>query len=245
MALKKYFLHLLQSEKCATMGLFLYIDDPFYYFMAELEISNQDNGRQSESEEYLSIESLFMEMIRVFVLAVVIIIPVRVFLFQPFFVQGSSMQPNFQDGEYLVISEIGYKQTRVGWSDQFSFNVASFRELPRQDVVVFRFPKNPEEFFIKRVIGLPKEAVEIKRGKVIIYNDQHKDGFILDESAYLSADVLTEDMPRMELSENEYFVMGDNRQFSYDSRKIGPIEKDKIIGRVLLRAWPTGRLSWY
>jgi signal peptidase I len=213
--------------------------------MTELGTTGQYSEKKDAPEEYLGIGHLFIEMIRIFILAVVIIIPVRVFLFQPFFVQGSSMQPNFQDGEYLVISELGYKQTHVGWLDNFSFDVASFREIPRQDVVVFRFPKNPEEFFIKRVIGLPKEAVEIRRGKVIIYNEKHPGGSVLDESAYIGPDILTEDMPRTELSEDQYFMMGDNRQFSYDSRKIGPIGKEKIIGRVLLRAWPAERLSWY
>lgn len=200
--------------------------------------------RNDEKEEYLSMGGLLAEMARVFLLAVVIIIPVRVFLFQPFFVQGSSMEPNFEDGEYLVISEFGYKQTKVGWTDT-SFRLKPFKEIARQDVVVFRFPKNIEEFFIKRVIGLPGEAVEIRRGQVLIFNQEHPDGFVLDESAYLSKAVAMQDMPRMELSTEQYFVMGDNRAHSYDSRSIGPIGKDKVIGRVLLRAWPVDHFSMY
>lgn len=197
------------------------------------------------NEEYLGIGGLLLEMVRVFVLAVVIIIPVRVFLFQPFFVQGSSMEPNFEDGQYLVVSEFGYKQTDFGWSDEPFFQVTPWKDVARQDVLVFRFPKNPKEFFIKRVIGLPGEAVEIRKGKVIIYNDEHPDGFVLDESAYLSPAILTQDMPRMEVPEHQYFMMGDNRMFSYDSRAIGPIGEDKVIGRVLLRAWPMERASFY
>lgn len=207
-----------------------------------MEVSPQNTESQ---EVYLGMGGLFAEMLRVFLLAVVIIIPVRVFLFQPFFVQGSSMEPNFEDGEYLVISEFGYKQTRIGVSDKLSFQVTPFKEIARQDVAVFRFPKNTEEFFIKRVIGLPGEAVEIRRGKVIIFNSEQPEGFYLDESAYLSPAVLTQDMPRMELGADQYFVMGDNRMFSYDSRAIGPIGKDKIIGRVLLRAWPVSKASMY
>ncbi len=205
-------------------------------------VPNQQGG---ENEEYLGIGGLLLEMVRVFILAVVIIIPVRVFLFQPFFVQGSSMEPNFEDGEYLVVSEFGYKQTKVGFSDSASFEVMPFKDVTRQDVLVFRFPKNPQEFFIKRVIGLPGESVEISRGKVIVYNTEHPDGFVLDESAYLSPAVVTQDMPRMEIPQNHYFMMGDNRMFSYDSRAIGPIDADKIIGRVLLRAWPMERFSLY
>ncbi|MBP7061105.1 MAG: signal peptidase I [Candidatus Moranbacteria bacterium] len=209
-----------------------------------METSKDADGEQSQEEHYLGIGGLFAEMARVFLLAVVIIIPVRVFLFQPFFVQGSSMEPNFQDGQYLVISEFGYKQSTIGWEGT-SVQVKPFKEIERQDVAVFRFPKNTEEFFIKRVIGLPGESVEIRRGKVIIYNTDHKDGFVLDESAYLSPAVLTQDMPRMEIGPNQYFAMGDNRMFSYDSRAFGPIDKDKIIGRVLLRAWPIDHFSLY
>ena len=195
--------------------------------------------------EYLGTGSLLMEMVKVFLLAVVVIIPVRVFLFQPFFVQGSSMEPNFQDGQYLVISEFGYKQTNVGLSGRFHFTVDSFKNIERQDVAVFHNPQNPEQFFIKRVIGLPGEAVEIRQGKVIIYNAIHPDGFVLDESAYLGASTFTQDTPRTTLAEDAYFVMGDNRMFSYDSRSIGPVKKDKIVGRVLMRAWPVERFSMY
>lgn len=200
---------------------------------------------KKEEAEYMGIGGLLLEMGRVFLLAVIIIIPVRVFLFQPFFVQGSSMQPNFEDGEYLVISEFGYKQTTIGWSDKELFTVTPFQEFSRQDVAVFRFPKNTEEFFIKRVIGLPGESVEIKRGKIVIYNTQYPEGFILDESAYIGVDILTADIPKTTVGPDQYFLMGDNRMYSYDSRVFGPVNKDKIIGKVLLRAWPAGRLSLF
>jgi signal peptidase I len=207
--------------------------------------SQQENKSQETDEEYMSISGLLLEMVRVFLLAVIIIIPVRVFLFQPFFVQGSSMEPNFKDGEYLVINEFGYKQTDVGFGGHSFFQVQPFQELERQAPVVFRFPKNEEEFFIKRVIGLPGEAVEIKQGRVVIYNSLYPQGYILDESAYLGPEVLTKDMPRMEIGLNQYVLMGDNRMFSYDSRAFGPVGKEKIIGTVLLRAWPAERFSLY
>jgi signal peptidase I len=200
---------------------------------------------KTEKIEYLGIGGLLWEMVKVFLLAVVVIIPVRVFLFQPFFVQGSSMEPNFEDGQYLVVSEFGYKETDLNLSEGFHFAVNPFRTIERQEVTVFRYPKNPSQFFIKRVIGLPKEAVEIRQGKVIIYNTEQPKGFVLDESAYLSAGAFNNDMPKITLGDDEYFVMGDNRMYSYDSRSIGPIKKDKIIGRVLLRAWPVERFSLY
>jgi signal peptidase I len=210
-------------------------------------MKNWDNKlKTSQTEpEFLGIGGLLWEMVKVFLLAVVVIIPVRVFLFQPFFVQGSSMEPNFEDGQYLVISEFGYKQTDVNPSGDFGFTISPFKIIERQDVAVFRYPKNLTQFFIKRVIGLPGEAVEIRRGRVMIYNVAQPNGFVLDESAYLSAGALNNDMSRVTLGDDEYFVMGDNRMFSYDSRSIGPIKKNKIIGRVLLRAWPVERFSLY
>lgn len=211
-------------------------------------LKNQSEKSMSGGEnevEYLGIGGLLLEMGKVFLLAVVIIIPVRVFLFQPFFVQGSSMEPNFEDGQYLVISEFGYKETELRLSDTFNVTFDSFKNIERQDVTVFRYPKNPEQFFIKRVIGLPGESVEILRGKVTIYNEIHPDGYVLDESAYIGPGTLTQDMPRKDLGDDEYFVMGDNRMASYDSRSIGPIKKNKIVGRVLLRAWPVEQFSLY
>ncbi|MFZ2187432.1 MAG: signal peptidase I [Candidatus Moraniibacteriota bacterium] len=208
-------------------------------------MSNIPQTSPETEVEYLGIGGLLLEMVKVFLLAVVVIIPVRVFLFQPFFVQGSSMEPNFEDGQYLVISEFGYKQTDVNLLDRFAFSVDAFKMIDRQDAIVFRYPKNPEQFFIKRVIGLPGESVEIRQGKVIIYNAARPEGFLLDESAYLGVGILTQDMPKTSVGNDAYFAMGDNRMFSYDSRMFGPVKKDKIIGRVLLRAWPAGRLSLY
>lgn len=217
----------------------------FTFYIAMPEYKETSEKPQETEIEYLGIGGLILEMVKVFLLAVVIIIPVRVFLFQPFFVQGSSMEPNFQDGQYLVVSEFGYKQTAVDAAGLFHFTVSPFKSINRQDVVVFRYPKNPEQFFIKRVIGLPGESVEIRRGKVIIYNETHPEGFALDESSYLGADVLTQDMPKVTLQNDAYFVMGDNRMFSYDSRAFGPLKKDMMIGRVLLRAWPAEKFSLY
>lgn len=206
---------------------------------------NKSIDVEKEDPEYLGIGGLLLEMVKVFLLAVVVIIPVRVFLFQPFFVQGSSMEPNFLDSQYLVISEFGYKQTDISLPNWFHWNVRPFKTIVRQDVAVFRYPKNPEQFFIKRVIGLPGEAVQILHGKVTIYNKVHPDGFTLDERAYLGPGIVMQDMPAVTLKDDEYFMMGDNRMFSYDSRAIGPINKSAIIGRVLLRAWPLDHFSIY
>lgn len=193
-------------------------------------------------ETSLGLRELVIELVKVFFLAVVIIIPVRIFLFQPFFVQGSSMEPNFEDGEYLIVSEFGYKQVRLGGRENMPLVMSDFRDLARQEAIVFRYPKKPEQFFIKRLIAFPGESIEIKNNQVYIYNQDNPKGTILDERSYIHTDVTLADMPKKKMADDEYFVMGDNRDASYDSRFFGPVEKKFIMGRVLLRAWPFGEV---
>lgn len=201
----------------------------------------ENNSQPIRDPRYYGIGEFILEIIKVFVLALVIIIPIRVFLFQPFFVQGASMEPNFENSEYLIVNELGYKETDIKIGSQNIFDVKPFKEISRQTVIVFRYPKNPSQYFIKRVIGLPGEKLEIKDGKVIIYNSENPNGFVLDESAYLSNFVKTNGNGVYVLKNNEYFVMGDNRMFSSDSRSWGPIQKSDVIGKVLFRAWPVNK----
>jgi signal peptidase I len=208
-------------------------------------LPKRESGSKSETEEELSAGQFFLEMVKVFLLAAVIIIPVRVFLFQPFFVQGSSMQPNFENGEYLVVNEFGYKKTQVGPSGSLSFTVAPFYSLTRQEPVVFRSPQKQGLYLIKRVIGLPGETVRIERSKVIVEDAAHPEGYVLDESAYLASSVVTTDMKPITLGADQYFVLGDNRMNSLDSRVFGPVDRGLIVGRVLFRAWPLPRAEWY
>lgn len=195
---------------------------------------------ENEFEETLTTGQLFFELVKVILLAFIIIIPVRAFLFQPFFVSGQSMEPNFDEGQYLVITEFGYKTTDSLLGIPFGFTVRPYKDLYRGDVAVFEVSKNPETYYIKRVIGLPGESIEIKRGRVVIYNNTNSEGMFLDESEYLSQEALLslQDMSRVTLGENEYFFMGDNRNHSHDSRSIGPVKRGQVTGRVLFRAWP-------
>ncbi len=199
----------------------------------------------SPKEVYYGVGSFIIEIVKVFFWAVIIIVLIRLFLFQPFFVQGASMEPNFEDGEYLIVSELGYKQTSLGFKGNNLFTIEPFRKLERGDVVVFRYPKNPSQFFIKRVIGLPGEKITIKDGQIIINNEENPQGFILDESDYLPSDRKTQGEMSKDLKEDQYFVMGDNRGASHDSRYWGPLPENKIIGRVLLRAWPLDKIAVY
>lgn len=196
-----------------------------------------------QNEQYYGVGGFILEIIKIFILALMIIVPIRAFLFQPFFVQGASMEPSFENNQYLIVNEFGYKKTVVDIGGKKIFTVDPFKDLKRQQIIVFRYPKDTTKFFIKRIIGLPGEKIEIKDGKVKIYNQENLDGFILDESAYLSSNIKMSENLNMTLKNDAYFVMGDNRLFSSDSRVWGPVSKDDVIGSVLLRAWPLNKIS--
>ncbi|MBI4812775.1 signal peptidase I [Candidatus Falkowbacteria bacterium] len=165
------------------------------------------------------------ETIKIVVVSALIVVPIRYFVVQPFFVKGASMEPGFDDGHYLIINEISYRL-----------------EAPeRGDVIVFRYPLDPSQYYIKRIIGLPGETVEIVGGGVIIYNQRHPAGMVLVEDYLVAGQKTTGDF-RVTLRGDEYFVLGDNREASSDSRRWGPLDKDYIIGRVWVRAWPPDRL---
>ncbi|MFA5359752.1 MAG: signal peptidase I [Patescibacteria group bacterium] len=168
------------------------------------------------------------ELVKVVAISLAIIIPVRYFLIQPFYVKGASMEPSFYDKEYLIIDEISYR----------------FNTPERGDIIVFRYPRNPEEYFIKRIIGLPGEKVEIQDGSVYVYNKENPLGLKLEEP-YLEAEQKTYALSEepVALSDSEYYVLGDNRNASKDSRSFGPVDKKLITGRVLLRGWPFNRVD--
>ena len=141
------------------------------------------------------------------------------------------MEPNFFDHEYLIIDEISYR----------------FTNPERGQVIVFRYPRNPQEYFIKRVIGLPGEEVMIKDGVVQVFNQENPEGLLLNES-YLSDDAMTFSSgsasdERVPIGSNEYYVLGDNRSASKDSREFGPVDKSFITGKVWLRGWPFSRAT--
>ncbi len=211
-------------------------------------IPNDSDFNYFEEQQEYSFAQIFWEAIKVILISIIIIVPVRVFLVQPFFVKGASMEPNFKDKEYLIINEFGYKQTKVGLNlngKQYTFfSVEPFRSLERGDVVVFRFPMDPKEYFIKRVIGLPGEKIEIKDSKIIIYNEENPKGFLLEEN-YLPFGEQTLKDQVVQLKSDEYFVLGDNRNHSYDSRDWGPLNRNYVIGRAILRAWPVSRFDLF
>lgn len=170
--------------------------------------------------------SFIWEVMKIVLVALAIVIPIRYFLFQPFLVSGQSMEPNFENGDYLIVDELSYRM----------------REPKRGEVIVFKAPPEASAAsvrFIKRIIGLPGETVEIKDGKVMIIKENTE---ILDESQYLpeGLETLAGSMgdKKVTIPENEFFVLGDNRSLSSDSRSWGLLPRKNIIGRVYVRIWP-------
>ncbi len=174
-----------------------------------------------------AITLFILEVLQIIIISSAIIIPIRYFLIQPFYVKGASMEPNFYDQEYLII-------------DELSFRV---REPHRGEIVVFRYPKDPDEFFIKRIVGMPGETVEVNNGKVLIYNDDNPNGMLLEEE-YLEGEK-TFGKKRATLSADEYYVLGDNRDESLDSRSFGPVKDKHLIGRVWVRGLPLSRMQTF
>ncbi|MFA6603616.1 MAG: signal peptidase I [Patescibacteria group bacterium] len=170
----------------------------------------------------------FGELLHVVIISLAIIVPVRYFLIQPFYVKGASMEPNFYDHEYLIIDELSYR----------------LHEPVRGDIVVFRYPNDPRQFFIKRVIGLPGDRVVVSGGQVTIYDAAHPDGWLLDESAYLGA-LRTPGEKDVTLGAGEFFLMGDNRSASLDSRVFGPVSRPFVVGRVWFRGWPPEKMRLF
>ena len=160
------------------------------------------------------------ELLKILLISLLIIIPIRYYVIQPFFVKGESMEPTFQNGDYLLVDELSYH----------------FRAPQRGEVIVFRFPQQPKEFFIKRIIGLPNETVKIVNHTIYIYNQAHPDGFKLNEKYLPPEPFLGNEV--LKLDKNSYFVMGDNRAHSFDSRAWGAVPRKDLVGRVLFRVWP-------
>jgi signal peptidase I len=174
------------------------------------------------------------EVLRVVLISLVIILPVRYFVVQPFFVKGSSMVPNFHDKEYILVDKWSYRLGRP----------------ERGDVIVFKAP-NRNEYYIKRIIGLPGESVLVENNTVTIFNERHPDGYVLDERVYLPKENPTfcvGNDPRfcgakVTLDAEHYFVLGDNREHSSDGRSFGPITRASFAGLAWLRLWPLDEIK--
>lgn len=178
-------------------------------------ISNEMNETQ---------DNFFIEVLKFSIITLVIVLPFRMYIAKPFIVNGASMSPTFETGSYLIIDQLTYK----------------IKEPQRGDIVVFKYPNDPSRFFIKRIIGLPKETVEIINGHTIIKNGNNLEGIEIKENYVKN---LSNDNTKYMLSDNEYFVMGDNRINSSDSRIWGALPKNLIVGKVFVRLFPLNKID--
>lgn len=202
--------------------------------MEEKEIKNETGGERDESqattpqskEKPSKARAFFREIVTFALLTLFIVVPIRVYIAQPYIVSGSSMDPTFSGGDYLIVDQISYRLDKIS----------------RGDVAIFRYPQNPSKFFIKRIIGLPGETLTIKEGIVSVESTRgEKTRFTLSEP-YLLHKTFEELV--VSLDEDEYFVMGDNRQASFDSRSWGPLNKEFLVGRALVRLFPITKAAY-
>ncbi|GIW65866.1 MAG: signal peptidase I [Candidatus Parcubacteria bacterium] len=165
------------------------------------------------------IRSLLIEIGELFLIFILVFLPIRLFIFEPFIVVGESMEPNFHNADYLIVCKI----------------CTRFSSPQRGEVIVFIPPVNTKKYYIKRIIGLPGEKILIKDNQIFIFNKEYNKGFKLEENYIKRENFHMEDM-EITLNNDEYFVLGDNRDESFDSRKWNSqLKKDKIIGKVIFR----------
>ncbi|OHA47183.1 MAG: signal peptidase I [Candidatus Taylorbacteria bacterium RIFOXYD2_FULL_36_9] len=177
-------------------------------------------------------QSFLGEILQIVVISLIIVIPFRLYIAQPFLVSGTSMDNTFADGQYLIVDELTYQ----------------FRNPERGEVIIFHYPLDKKKFFIKRIVGLPGETIQIRSEKVTICQKtdcQNDPTNITLTEPYVKTDGLK--LPRPDslitLKDNEYFVLGDNRAVSSDSRVWGPVKKEFITGRPFLRLFPLTKIS--
>lgn len=191
-----------------------------------MENQNDTTTAHSTPPEMLKKPGTVGEILRFALIALVIVIPIRIFVAQPFIVSGASMEPTFHNGEYLIVDQVSYK----------------LEKPERGDVIIFKYPKDPSKYFIKRLIGLPGDTLSVNGNVITVYNEANPDGLILPEPYVANMNpstTLTEI-----LGEGEYFVMGDNRDNSSDSRVWGILNEKLIVGRALVRLFPLGAADY-
>lgn len=185
-------------------------------------LENKQQIWEEERETTQTVGSFLWELVKIFIIALVIIVPLRLFVAEPFIVSGSSMYPNFENRQYLVIDKVSYKTG----------------EPNRGQVIVLRYPKDPKQYFIKRIIGLPGETVKLIDGNVYIFSQKNPEGVKLPEDYLPNEGITFGSGDSVTLGNDEYFVLGDNRMASSDSRVWGILPKDDIVGKVWLRVFP-------
>lgn len=169
-------------------------------------------------------KSVIKEVIIFGIIAIGIVLPFRFFIAEPYIVSGASMDPTFKTGDYLIVNKLSY---RIGKPE-------------RNTVIIFKYPNDPTKSFIKRVIGLSGETVVMDGTTVTIVNKENPHGFVLDQSYVVHS---ASGNFTITLGPDEYFVMGDNRAESFDSRSWGPLPEKDILGEPILRLLPLNKIG--
>jgi signal peptidase I len=170
--------------------------------------------------------SFVLELLQVVVFAISIFLFVYLLVLQPHKIKGASMEPNFHDGEYLLTDKVSY---RVG-------------QPKRGDVIVFRAPPTYKDEFIKRIIGLPGEEIKVEAGKIYVNGHELEEQYLPSDTNIVAGRYTTEGAS-ITVPSDSYFVLGDNRDHSLDSRNIGPIERQYITGRAWFIYWPVSKVG--
>ena len=170
--------------------------------------------------------NFFFDFLETIVVALSVFVVVYLFLVQPHEVKGSSMEPSFLNNQYIITDKISYR----------------FGDPQRGDVIIFKAPVNPDVDYIKRIIGLPGDKVMITKGKVFINGKMISELYLADLTP-IFPNGFVQDGVEIDVPQEHYFVMGDNRPHSSDSREFGPISKKLIIGRAIFRYWPVNDIG--
>lgn len=209
-----------------------------------MQINEQKGPETQNTTENLApkqskTKAVIKEIITFIIIAVCIVLPFRIYIAEPYLVDGRSMDPTFETSDYLIVDKLSYK----------------FHEPKRNTVVVFKYPysldrniidkifglpEKPNRSFIKRIIGLPGETVVQEGNEVTIINSENPEGFKIDQS------YVVHEQPgnfKITLANDEYFVMGDNRAESLDSRSWGPLNKKYISGKPIVRLLPVSKIG--
>ncbi len=179
------------------------------------------NHRANNTPHGRSVSSFFVGWLRDLLIAIALALVIIAFVYQPVKVEGTSMAPLLTDQERIFINKFVYE----------------FEPIQRGDVVVFRYPRDPRKSFIKRVVGLPGEMVEIRRGVVYINRVPLREEYLV--STGQDSDSLS---PQL-LSPDHYFVLGDHRRNSNDSRSWGTVHRDYVYGKAVFAYWPPERFG--
>jgi signal peptidase I len=180
------------------------------------------------------------EFLEAIILALVVFMVIQTSV-QNFKVEGSSMDPTLEGGQYLLVNKLVYSQINLErlarmtpfWKVDHPDRRFPFHSPKRGEVIVFHFPGDPERDFVKRVVGLPGELVEIRKGTVFIDHNPMEEPYLISRDEF--------NMEQRRLGDKQYFVLGDNRRSSNDSRSWGPVPEENVVGKVWFVYWPVSR----